>query len=1205
MGRNIGEVDFLVDFDGRGLPGKARKMGAEAGGLAGAGFNEGFSKELTSLSKELRDDMRKNGELAGGTFTESMQNVIRRNKQGIADELADIFGRKSGLSDFVKQAGGADSALTSLRDKMRELNEAGGLSTQMYDNLNGQIDAFEKGNLDANRAMQQRISTERDLTLALDRRIRADAESEDRMRSSQTVVERLKRSWAGATPIGERFLSSFKGRYQDIDKVGDSMEKLATKVDKASSSGNRFKQSFRFNQLPDQLQDIIFIGAIIAALGTDLAVLGSAAGGGIAAIGIGALAAVTGIGVLIAGIKGITGPLEDIAPAARPASLALRELGKGFQAIKQEIQGRLFADLAPDIDNLSTKLLPVLSKGFGLAADAGNRFFRTLATKLTTPKALEDMDKLLTGFEPLLDSLFNTLINLGAGIGSVFVVGLPTAQKFFGFLERITGEFAAWAESDEGRARIAKWFETAERIGPKVAAIIGTLADVLSSLVTEDTISKLERALDGIDNFLPSIGTFLSIIGKLDPIGLFVAALTTISDGLAPLKPGFDDVATSLNGGLTTALSDVQRLLESASETLAPFFSAVADDLIPALTGEDGLVSAITDLLADDVLPGLEPAMAPLANLLTKTAEAATELVKRLGPLLELFTPAAATAISGVATALSLLLTPVEDLNDEFAKPENQKSLLNWLEQFTSGAVTEDKLKSVALFLAVGFKGIQDTFDAVNTWGADVSTRARNAIDTMGTNIQNFFSDLGTNVSTWFSDVFGLNGSTWATDLNDTVNQGLEDFWTGVGDWFAGIGDDVSTWFNDAFVADDSWATTLSDDVNQSLEDFWTGVGEWFTGVGEDIATWVTDLFTIDTPDILADLDEDVQTALDDFWTGVTDWFEGLDFGTLITDLFSPGEDAADTSANNMTNSFGTVAPGVEGNLGGIGTAIAGYFQQAPGPVQAVATSIGQFFADPPGAIRGFLGSIGTTIASYFQQAPAPVQAVATQVGQIWATPPTTIRGFMSNVGQTIIAIFSQVPGPVGQIASQVGQIWATPPTTIRGFMQNIGQTIGAFFQPAIGLANSARDAIVSAWRALPGLITGALSGLRGTIQGLLDFTGIKVRLPSIPNIAAPRVTGLPQTAIGGVFGGGQARIIAEAGPEAVVPLNRPLSQVDPAVRDLSAYAQGLAGGGSGDGQTIQRQVVIEEGAVRVITVAKDPGNVGAAVLDELVANLP
>lgn len=54
---------------------------------------------------------------------------------------------------------------------------------------------------------------------------------------------------------------------------------------------------------------------------------------------------------------------------------------------------------------------------------------------------------------------------------------------------------------------------------------------------------------------------------------------------------------------------------------------------------------------------------------------------------------------------------------------------------------------------------------------------------------------------------------------------------------------------------------------------------------------------------------------------------------------------------------------------------------------------------------------------------------------------------------------------------------------------------------------------------------------------------------------------------------GPTSALIGEAGPEAVVPLNRPLSQVDPSVRELAAFAQGklrmasggIAGAGGGN----------------------------------------
>lgn len=87
-------------------------------------------------------------------------------------------------------------------------------------------------------------------------------------------------------------------------------------------------------------------------------------------------------------------------------------------------------------------------------------------------------------------------------------------------------------------------------------------------------------------------------------------------------------------------------------------------------------------------------------------------------------------------------------------------------------------------------------------------------------------------------------------------------------------------------------------------------------------------------------------------------------------------------------------------------------------------------------------------------------------------------------------------------------------------------------------------------------------------------------------------------TASGGVFDGAQTRLIGEAGPEAVVPLNRPLSQVDPAVRMLSAIAQGKFGP---LGQMSGRRP-IDVGGITVITPVEDPRAVATQVLNQLAA---
>lgn len=81
--------------------------------------------------------------------------------------------------------------------------------------------------------------------------------------------------------------------------------------------------------------------------------------------------------------------------------------------------------------------------------------------------------------------------------------------------------------------------------------------------------------------------------------------------------------------------------------------------------------------------------------------------------------------------------------------------------------------------------------------------------------------------------------------------------------------------------------------------------------------------------------------------------------------------------------------------------------------------------------------------------------------------------------------------------------------------------------------------------------------------------------------------------ATGGVVSGPTRAIIGEAGPEMVVPLARPLSQVDPAVRDVAAFAQGKSpmmarGGQAGGGINVQSVQIVSPWANNPRLIAQD-----------------
>jgi hypothetical protein len=133
----------------------------------------------------------------------------------------------------------------------------------------------------------------------------------------------------------------------------------------------------------------------------------------------------------------------------------------------------------------------------------------------------------------------------------------------------------------------------------------------------------------------------------------------------------------------------------------------------------------------------------------------------------------------------------------------------------------------------------------------------------------------------------------------------------------------------------------------------------------------------------------------------------------------------------------------------------------------------------------------------------------------------------------------------------------------------------------ALNIAKAAFDIFFHAFSGMP-------QWLSDTINGILEFLNLKDKATAAGGgggggFARP-------TARGAMAFGPQLRLIAEAGPEAVVPLRRPLSQVDPSVRALSAFAQGLrlpgdTGGGAGGGATggTGRVVNVQAGAVQIL----------------------
>jgi hypothetical protein len=201
------------------------------------------------------------------------------------------------------------------------------------------------------------------------------------------------------------------------------------------------------------------------------------------------------------------------------------------------------------------------------------------------------------------------------------------------------------------------------------------------------------------------------------------------------------------------------------------------------------------------------------------------------------------------------------------------------------------------------------------------------------------------------------------------------------------------------------------------------------------------------------------------------------------------------------------------------------------------------------------------------------------------------VRAFL-NLVESVLWVASKIPGP---------------------FQDSAKRALTAF-QNMEDEANNSMDAIESGIEALANTAKNNPTNLAVDNEDAIeDIADVKFRLAELHDRTVTVTvftrrggtgTGADvPVAAGGVFGWPTRALIGEAGPEAVVPLNRPLHLVDPAVRELSAIAQGMtrfaAGGVAG---TAGPQKVVDVGGITVISPQADPRAVATETVNALTA---
>lgn len=309
--------------------------------------------------------------------------------------------------------------------------------------------------------------------------------------------------------------------------------------------------------------------------------------------------------------------LAKLAPNARAAAQAFRDMAPAATELRKSVQDALFKDLAPQIRELGLKTLPVVKTGLTGIAQAlnpvGVEFAKMLASAEATAALatiFEDTKTSLTGIGPAAANVGAAFLKLAA-FGTKYFAGLgdgltSLSQKFRQFVDNgiTSGSFNAALD------RTGKTLQQLGSIASNVGQTLGSIFRGLSSGAAGgplDSLLKLTQALRDFfataqaQSALRELGDTFRTIADVTRTVL-LTALQELTPLLTAIGPAAREFATAFGNTLVSVLKVVGPLLTGIANALSgmpTLVSAVATGFVlltVALRGAALLAAGITAL---------------------------------------------------------------------------------------------------------------------------------------------------------------------------------------------------------------------------------------------------------------------------------------------------------------------------------------------------------------------------------------------------------------------------------------------------------------------------------------------------------------------------------------------------------------------------------------------------------------------------------
>lgn len=1116
----IGGANVEVDVKaGKDMIAKTRAIAKKAGQGAGFGFTKSFEDGMSSFSDDLAKGMEKAGKLGGKKFEAAVNDVTKGSLRRLETQIAKAVSSEDGFRQFAKDVGGANVALDRLGESLDRAASKGELSEEKLAGITDEITEW---------------------AIAL-----SDLEEDERRAAEQTEKLNAESSRLSQT-------------LKDVNLTLGSQKNYDVLIKNARNSSQALRD------LEYQLLDLVTAGKIsepqfdvftsrITDFGTEVTKAEKPTKAMTVELqkqtGIlkGVEAGIDKVGSSWRRMDGtvrlvltlIAAGASDIASLGSAAGAGLLSLGAaigqlGFGALGM---GVVFSRLSEDLDDLDPSLHSVaiefdrFKQSFGGAADA------------IASGAFPELEGTFESLRDTVRTLEPALSKLGSGVGIVmdgfadtFKVTGPGFRELETFIDDAGDGFVQLGDvTDDFIVALLRGFNKAnplvEDLYDWLGRVIGQFDEFTQSSAFDDWVGNAQDVFGALSGVLDATARSMNDLSDSDSVARLIDMLDDLAAAIPPLFAALD-VISVLNplGLLVKVLSDllvaVSPLfdpLEELAGSLNLLLEAGIDALVPPITALATALGFMLDLVPPEVVIGLVAALLTMKNLESITG-----------------------AISKVGTSIYDFGLNIATLPDKVGKVKALGKGLGLAAVFAGVASAASGMGQAAELSVEKVAKLDAAFKS----GSGGIIQFRNQLSVTGTTTE----ELRAHLDNTFSSDFFTSGRSM---------HGLADAIDGITFGLTSLNDEFDN--NEAVYRE--WGNNLAEvaetDLGTAQEQFQSLV-EGFGGGKEVIRELLEGM-----PEFEAKL-RDLASA-----TGKNLSEQEL-YNLAVGDMVLPMSEAEE-AAKRQTEALAILTGGAadaSGEISSLADQIRGF-----GSAELESREALRGFEEALDSLTESVEENGTSL-DITEQAGRDNEAALDAVAQ---KALTLASATLEQTGSQDLATEALKKGRDGliEVLAQLGITGAEA--------EAYADKLGLIPENIKTASDFTKDPQAQEYddqvRKIPyNVTTDAL--FRISVIGYDDLLAAREALGATTgdyhiSFGPGGAGGITAYAAGGLVNGARRALVGEAGPEAIVPLRRSLSMVDPAVRGLSAYAQGID---TGDAQSLGsgRSVVIQPGAIQI-----------------------